>query len=295
MNSDRLVIGWHVGRFPNAIDPIHNPSVVCSHGNRRKTALRTCSSSGLEKVWSLRLVFLFCHQMTAGHGTRETKWLWSRHYVRSHLRPWFTESPVCAFDPWFLQIHLGSCFRQRLLLFFKRQSRMIFRFTDFRKSCLFSLGGLICLPLKKIVVSRCSNKNLSLSRNKTPEKHPDLTFSSVSTSPQVALYWLGCVMNLTHHLGLFEICVSKCTSFSSVVLPERVPIPSRSDPGPLGEPKFEDVSCMGELGTGVPDVSTTRDWDMRPKQKCVDTRNKKPTRNCETRGLILPQYSLGPR
>ena len=60
-------------------------------------------------------------------------------------------SPVCAFDPWFLQIHLGSCFRQRLLLFFKRQSRMIFRFTDFRKSCLFTLGGLFCLPLMKIV------------------------------------------------------------------------------------------------------------------------------------------------
>ena len=102
-------------------------------------------------------------------------------------------------------------------------------------------------------------KNLTLSRNKTPEKHPDLTFSSVSTSPQVALYWLESVMNLTQHLGLCEICVSKCTSFSSVVLPERVPIPSKSEPGPLGEPKFEDVSCMGELGTCVPDLSTTRD------------------------------------
>ena len=30
----------------------------CSHGNRSKTALRACSSSGLEKVSSLRLVFL---------------------------------------------------------------------------------------------------------------------------------------------------------------------------------------------------------------------------------------------
>ena len=43
------------------------------------------------------------------------------------------------------------------------------------------------------------------------------------------------------------ICISKCTnferrasSFSSVVLPERVPIPSRSEPEPLGEPKFEE-------------------------------------------------------
>ena len=30
----------------------------CSHGNCSRTALRACSSSGLEKVSSLRLVFL---------------------------------------------------------------------------------------------------------------------------------------------------------------------------------------------------------------------------------------------
>ena len=30
----------------------------CSHGNRSKTAHRACSSAGLEKVSSLRLVFL---------------------------------------------------------------------------------------------------------------------------------------------------------------------------------------------------------------------------------------------
>ena len=32
-----------------------------------------------------------------------------------------------------------------------------------------------------------------------------------------------------------------------------------SEAEPLGEPKFEEVSCVGELGTGVPDASTTRD------------------------------------
>ena len=34
------------------------PVWYCSHGNRRKTALRACSSAGLEKISSLRLVFL---------------------------------------------------------------------------------------------------------------------------------------------------------------------------------------------------------------------------------------------
>ena len=34
------------------------PSRYCSNGNRSKTALRACSSSGLEKVSSLHLVFL---------------------------------------------------------------------------------------------------------------------------------------------------------------------------------------------------------------------------------------------
>ena len=34
------------------------PLWYCSQGNRRITALRGCSSSGLESVWSLRLVFL---------------------------------------------------------------------------------------------------------------------------------------------------------------------------------------------------------------------------------------------
>ena len=63
-------------------------------------------------------------------------------------------------------------------------------------------------------------------------------------------------------VGICAICVSKCTiferrasSFSSVVHPERVPIPSRSEPGPSGEPKFEEVNCRGELGTGVPDAT----------------------------------------
>ena len=54
------------------------------------------------------------------------------HALRMNLWPWYTESPVCAFDPWFLQTHFGSCYRQqKLLLFFKKQSRMIFRFREF--------------------------------------------------------------------------------------------------------------------------------------------------------------------
>ena len=37
---------------------IDTPAWYCSHGNCNRTALRACSSSGLEKVSSLRVVFL---------------------------------------------------------------------------------------------------------------------------------------------------------------------------------------------------------------------------------------------
>ena len=37
---------------------METPEWCCSHGNRSKTALRACSSSVLDKVSSLRLVFL---------------------------------------------------------------------------------------------------------------------------------------------------------------------------------------------------------------------------------------------
>ena len=58
MNSDRFVTRWHIGFFPNIIDPLRNTFVVLFTGNRSKTALRACSSLGLEKVLSLCFVFL---------------------------------------------------------------------------------------------------------------------------------------------------------------------------------------------------------------------------------------------
>ena len=50
----------------------------CSHGKRSKTALRACSSSGLEKVSSLRLVFLL-----SSDGTLR---MWSHQLVRVRAR-----------------------------------------------------------------------------------------------------------------------------------------------------------------------------------------------------------------
>ena len=59
MNSDRFVAGWHVGFFPKRLlIQVVIPLWYCSCGNRSKTALRACSSSGVEKVSSLRFVFL---------------------------------------------------------------------------------------------------------------------------------------------------------------------------------------------------------------------------------------------
>ena len=53
MNSDRFVASSQRLLIDFVI-----PLWYCSHGNRSKIALRACSSSGLEKVSSLRLVFL---------------------------------------------------------------------------------------------------------------------------------------------------------------------------------------------------------------------------------------------
>ena len=52
-----------------------------SQGTAARWHFVPVSSSGLEKVSSLRLVFC-CHQMNRAHGTRETQWLWSHHYVK---------------------------------------------------------------------------------------------------------------------------------------------------------------------------------------------------------------------
>ena len=58
MSSDRFVVGWHVRFSQILFIQIVIPLWYCSHGNRSKTALRACSSSGVEKVSSLRTVFL---------------------------------------------------------------------------------------------------------------------------------------------------------------------------------------------------------------------------------------------
>ena len=87
-----------------------------------------------------------------------------------------------------------------------------------------------------------------------------LKFCSISVSlvakflPSVFVIWESIRDIQVVRAGICAIYVS----FSSVVLPERVPIPSRSEPEPSREPKFEEESYMGELGTGVPDASTTR-------------------------------------
>ena len=60
---------------------------------------------------------------------------------------------------------------------------------------LFSLGGFICPQFKENRTSQCSTNIVSL----TPVNFLDLgsTFSCASTSPQVSLRWMECVMNLT--------------------------------------------------------------------------------------------------
>ena len=57
-----------VGNFLSQAD---TPVWHCSQGNRKRTALRAFSSSGLENVSSLRLVFLASSD-DLGHGLCET-------------------------------------------------------------------------------------------------------------------------------------------------------------------------------------------------------------------------------
>ena len=69
---------------------------------------------------------------------------------------------------------------------------MMFHFRNFCWSCLFSLGGLICLPLKKIVGFSILKQKTSLSLGiRLLENIQTRLFSCVSSSPQVALYWCG--------------------------------------------------------------------------------------------------------
>ena len=60
--------------------------------------------------------------------------------------------------------------------------------------------------------------------------------------------------------------------FSSIVL-ERIHVLSRSGAEPLGEPKFEEGSCMSHGGTGLSDASSTCSMSTGGKQQhwVVDT------------------------
>ena len=75
MYSDKLAEGWCVSRCPESVAPGRCSSRYCPDGNRSKTALRACSSSELEKVSCLRLVFLL---------SSEDPW------------PWDTRDPVAV-------------------------------------------------------------------------------------------------------------------------------------------------------------------------------------------------------
>ena len=57
MNRNRFIVGM-LDSSQRLLIQFVIPVWYCSHGNRSKTAVRACSSSGLEKVSSLRLVFL---------------------------------------------------------------------------------------------------------------------------------------------------------------------------------------------------------------------------------------------
>ena len=57
MNPD-WHISWSKCHQCFSLSQADTPAWHCSHGNRKRTALRACSSSGLENVSSLRLVFL---------------------------------------------------------------------------------------------------------------------------------------------------------------------------------------------------------------------------------------------
>ena len=77
----KFVTSWYDGLLTKIVDRIRNPVWYYSHGNCTKTALRACSSWRLVKYRASVSCF-YCHQMTLGHGTRETQWLWNRHYVQ---------------------------------------------------------------------------------------------------------------------------------------------------------------------------------------------------------------------
>ena len=150
----------------------------CSHGNRSKTALRACSSSGLQEISSLRLVFLLSlddPSTFTGEG-----------------------QDLAEPDTFDAEAAYVSTLHRRAVKVLK----------------LCSISASLVAKSPSVFVIRESMRDIQVVR-----------------------------------AGICAICVSKCTnferrasSFSSVVLPQQVPIPSRSEPEPLGEPKFEEES-----------------------------------------------------
>ena len=80
-------------------------------------------------------------------------------------------------------------------------------------------------------------------------------------------------------VGICAICVSKyknferrASSFASVVLPERVPKPSRSEPEPLGEPELEEEAACHENKLETTKLGC-RHLDKTKPEKLVNGKN----------------------
>ena len=65
----------------------------------------------------------------------------------------------------------------------------------------------------------------------------------------------------------FKVYKFRKSSFSSVVLPERVEVGTRD----IGEPKFEEEACIGAIGTFVPSVTRAMNKDGKLQNWIVDT------------------------
>ena len=182
-------MGWFVGLSQRVLIHFVIPVWYCSHGNRSKTALRACSSAGLEEVSSLRLVFLL---------SLDDPGKWDNAAV---------EPSTCSGE--------GQ---------------------DLAEPDTFDAEAAYVSTLHKRAVGVLKLCSISV--------------SLVAKSPSVFVICESMRDIQFVRAGICAICVSKCThferrasSFSSVVLPEQVPIPSRSEPEPLGEPKFEEEAC----------------------------------------------------
>ena len=69
-------------------------------------------------------------------------------------------------------------------------------------------------------------------------------------------------------------------------MPGRMPVPSRSEAEPLREAKFEEVNCMGELGTGLSDTSTTWMRHEAKGQRTAKSNKEKTHGTGDQRGTV---------